>query len=110
MTTEVASVRIRSTFRRDSLGAALALAAIALTFLLAACGGNKTATTKPPAGGSAKGGLAAAQSALSTMAPDAKLLLVQTAQSVAVTDTPVWVYVFGSPKTDKTYLVYERAG
>jgi hypothetical protein len=44
------------------------------------------------------------------MAPDAKLLVVQTAQAVTPTATPVWGYLFGSPKTDLTYVVYLSNG
>lgn len=74
--------------------------------LLGCNGGSGT----PSSGPTALGSLSAAQSALSTMAPDARLLVVQTASSVTPTGTPVWVYLFGDPKTDKTYLVYATDG
>jgi hypothetical protein len=44
------------------------------------------------------------------MAPDAKLLLLQMADATTPTSTPVWVYLFGSPKSDKTYVVYVDQG
>jgi hypothetical protein len=61
-------------------------------------------------GTTALGNLGAAVSSLSTTAPDAKLLVVQTAQAVTPTGTPVWAYLFGSPSTDKTYVVYSTNG
>lgn len=86
----------------------LAVAAILSIALLAGCGGNSGTTTAT--GPTAKGSLPVARSALSTMAPDAKLLVVQTAQAVTATATPVWGYLFGSPKTDKTFVVYVENG
>jgi hypothetical protein len=47
-----------------------------------------------------------AQSELTTTAPDAKLLVVQTAEATVATATPSWVYLFGSPSTGRTYAVY----
>jgi hypothetical protein len=82
--------------------------ALALVTVLAGCG--KKAADTPATGPTAKGSLSAAESALSTMAPDAKLLLVQTAESVTPTATPVWGYLFGSPGSSKTYSVYVRDG
>lgn len=84
---------------------AFALGLAALT----ACGGGKPAT--PVAQGqTAKAALPVAQSAMTTIAPDAKLLLVQTAEAVTPTATPVWAYLFGSPATDKAYVVYVDKG
>lgn len=80
--------------------------AVALMAIITGCG-DKSATQ---AGDTAKGGFEAARSALSTIAPDAKLLLVQTGQSVTPTSSPVWAYLFGSPETDGTYAVYVRDG
>lgn len=60
--------------------------------------------------GTARSELTVAQSALSTAAPDAKLLVVQTAEPVTATATPSWAYLFGSPSTDKTYIVYVSEG
>jgi len=90
-------------------------AAFAVTVLaLAGCGSSstasKTSSTTPANGSTAMANLTVAESSLSTMAPDAKLLVVQTAEGVAPTATPVWAYLFGSPSTDKTYVVYAGAG
>jgi len=82
--------------------------ALAIASVVAGCGGTSADTTQKT--GTAKAGLPVAKSALSTMAPDAKLLLVQTATGVTPTATPVWGYLFGSPKNDKTYLVYVAGG
>jgi len=87
--------------------------ALALVVALAGCGNKATTDATQPAaqtGLSAKAGLPLAASALATMAPDAKLLVVQTADAVTTTSTPVWSYLFGSPKDDKTYLVYVENG
>lgn len=89
------------------IGAALALA-LGLMFVITGCGG-KTATA-PSTSVSAKSGLSVATSALSTTAPEAKLLVVQTPSAVSSTSTPVWSYLFGSPKTSKTYMVYVQEG
>ena len=79
----------------------------ALTAGLLGCSGTSDTVASGP---TALGTLSAAESALSTAVPDAKLLLVQTASSVTPTGTPVWGYLFGSPSTDKTYLVYASDG
>ena len=93
---------------QDRLAGSLMLVAVVLTgVLLAGCG--QTSSTSGAAvktGPSALGSLGVAESALSTMAPDAKLLVVQTAQPVTATSTPVWGYIFGSPKTGEAYMVY----
>ncbi len=87
---------------------------LVLTLATAAGCGNKkstSGTTAPkPQGQTAKQALPAAESALSTSAPDAKLLLVQTAQAVTPTSTPVWAYLFGSPKSEKLYVVRVTKG
>jgi len=93
--------------------AVVLVALLVVAAFITGCGSSKSAEqtqpqTKP--GASAKDGLQAAQSALSTMAPDAKLLIVQTAQAVTPTATPVWAYLFGSPKNDKVYIVYLTNG
>ena len=82
--------------------------ALALVLLVAGCGSKSGSTVK--SGPTALGSLAAARSSLSTMAPDAKLLVVQTAQAVTPTGTPVWAYLFGSPGNDKTFVVYLTNG
>jgi hypothetical protein len=87
--------------------------ALALTLATAAgCGNKKSTSTTPaaPKGQTAKQALPVAESALSTMAPDAKLLLVQTAAAVTPTSTPVWAYLFGSPKSEKLYVVRVAGG
>lgn len=78
--------------------------------LLTGCGGKDADKPAEQQGQTAKSSLPVAKSALSTMAPDAKLLVVQTAQTVTSTSTPVWAYLFGSPETDKTYVVYVANG
>ena len=101
------------TSRLAKIVSILALA-FALVSTVAGCGSKSTSATQKPAatptGATAKAGLAAATSALATTAPDAKLLVVQTANAVTPTATAVWSYLFGSPKTDKTYLVYVKNG
>lgn len=91
----------------------LVLAAAALltvAAVLAACG--TTAAEKPAAASSstARGGLEVASATLSTTAPDARLLLVQTVQPATETSGPVWGYLFGSQANDTTYLVYLQDG
>lgn len=96
---------------RKTRFAVVAGAAIAIALLLLVAGCNKKSTgTTVKTGPTALGSLAVAQSALSTMAPDAKLLVVQTAQGVPPTATPVWGYLFGSPANDKTFVVYTNNG
>jgi hypothetical protein len=82
------------------------MAALLALLVVAGCSAKPSAST---GSATAKSELNVAKSALSTMAPDAKLLIVQTAQPVT-TSTPVWAYLFGSPSTDKTYVVYVREG
>ena len=82
----------------------LVLALALTTALISGCGKKSSGT--PKSGPTAIGGLATAESTMSTTAPDAKLLVVQTAQPVEATATPVWAYVFGSPSTGKTYVSY----
>lgn len=86
------------------LAAGLALSALLIT---TGCGDSKKDAETVQG---AKAGLAVAQSALETMAPDAKLLVVETAEGVTPTSTPVWAYLFGSPESDKTYVVYVSDG
>lgn len=87
---------------------ALIASLVLVTALLVACSGNAAPPVKE--GPTALDNLGAARSALSTTAPDAKLLLVQTAQAVTPTATPVWAFLFGSPASDKTYVVYATGG
>lgn len=94
---------------RTTRVAAVLVLALMLAMVVAGCKGN-SAETPAPAGSTAAGGIAVAQSVLSTTAPDARLLLVQTAMSVTSTGTPVWAYLFGSPANDTTYVVYVSQG
>jgi hypothetical protein len=100
--------------RSASLIKLVLVLALGLTVLGASGCGSKKATTSSvpgtPKGQTAKEALPAAQSTLSTTAPDAKLLLVQTAAAVTPTSTPVWAYLFGSPKTGKLYVVRVAEG
>lgn len=89
------------------VSALAAAAALVVMGVLAGCSGSGGAVASGP---TALGSLSAAESALATSAPDARLLMVQTAQSAATTGTPVWAFVFGSPATDMTYLVYTIEG
>lgn len=86
--------------------------ALALLVVLPGCGDNSS--DGGDNGGESKGtaiaGLDIARSALETMAPDAKLLVVQTGEAVTPTGTPVWAYLFGSPETGSTYAVYVSDG
>lgn len=80
---------------RVTRGALVLALALALSVALLGC--NKTAE-KATGGKTAMDNVEVAKSSLSTTAPDAKLLLVQTANVVTATSTPVWQYLFGSPK------------
>lgn len=97
---------------RDGLVGLLVLAAVVLTgVLLVGCAQKASTTgTTVKTGKTAMGSLAVAKSALSTMAPDAKLLVIQTGQAVTTTATPVWGYIFGSQKTGDAYIVYVSNG
>ncbi len=93
-----------------ALVAALVLAAV----LVAGCGGGSqgtnTSAANEPKGPTALDSLSLAQSKLTTAAPDGKLLLVQTTGPTATTATPVWAYLFGSPKTSKLFVVQVNNG
>lgn len=89
---------------------ALALLAVAMLALTLVGCGDKPAEEPAAAASTAKASFEIARSSLETTAPDAKLLVVQTAQSTTPTSSPVWAYLFGSPKTSKTYLVYVADG
>lgn len=98
-----------SRFKRFMAVVAPSAIALILALVLSGCGGDEEAQPKQSTK-TAKGSLSVAESALATLAPDARLLVVQTAQTVTETSTPVWAYLFGSPETDKTYLVYVSDG
>ncbi len=97
-----------STRTSRPLGVALLVAiAIAVAALAAGC----VPASAPTGGVTAKDNLALAQSAMTTVAPDAKLLVVQTVGVVeTTTQTPAWGYLFGSPKTNKLYVVAVQNG
>ena len=94
--------------RRFRLKVVALIVALALAAMLAGCGSKDE--PEEAEGPTALGGLSFARSALSTAAPDAKLLVLQTAQAVEPTGTPVWAYLFGSPESDKTFVVYVSEG
>ena len=98
----------RARFATIAFVAVLALAVA----LLAGCGkaASTTTSTPVPKGGTALGSLAIAKSSMTTTAPDAKLLVVQTAEAATPTSTPVWGYLFGSPANDKIWVVYVANG
>ena len=85
----------------------LAVLGILCLLLIAGCGRSSDADGQTT---TAKDDLSAASSALSTMAPDAKLLVVQTAAPVNPSVTPAWSYMFGSPKSGKLYAVTMNEG
>lgn len=91
----------------------VALAAAILVGVLYFTGSGKLGSSGGTVSGgtsTALGTLSAAESALTTTAPDAKLLMVQTLTSVPTTGTPQWAYLFGSPSSDKGYVVYASDG
>ena len=84
---------------------------LSLALLGSGCSGSKTASTPTaPAQITAKQALPIAMSALATTAPDAKLLVGQSAQPITATSTPVWEFLLGSPKTDVVYAVIVMGG
>lgn len=105
MTATQATIRIRI---------ALALALVLVVGVLAGCGSSSTAdkssTTRPTSTTSAKSALKIAFSAVTTAAPDGKLLVAQTAGPVTTSSTPVWEFLIGSPKTDVIYAVVVQQG
>ncbi len=93
---------------RVTRGALVLALALALSVALVGC--NKTAEKAEPSGPTAMDSIGVAKSSLSTSAPDAKLLLVQTANVVTATSTPVWQYLFGSPKDGSIVAVTVENG
>ena len=85
------------------VGVALAVALVVAA--LVGCAGSKSAAPTAPPQTTAKAALTAAMSAVATQAPDGKILVVQTAQPVTATSTPVWEFLIGSPKTSLIYAV-----
>lgn len=103
--------RARTANARTGRAAMLAKMALVTVFVLVFAAaivgcGDKSDQRKD----TALGTLSGARSALSTMAPDAKLLVVQTANVASATSTPVWAYLFGSPDTNATYIVFMQEG
>lgn len=84
--------------------------ALALSLSMALVGCNKSADKTTSSGNSAMDNVAVAKSSLSTTAPDAKLLLVQTANVINATSTPVWQYLFGSSKDGTIVAVTVEKG
>lgn len=85
--------------------------AVALVAALGAVLAGCKSTSKTPSGKlTAKQALPVAMSALSTSAPDGKMLIVQTADPINTTSTPVWDFLIGSPKSDKIYAVVVKDG
>jgi hypothetical protein len=78
---------------------------LALVTAAALTGCNKAPVDTEASSATAKGSVDTARSALSTMAPDAKLLVAETAAPVVPDSAPQWSYVFGSPKTGDLYGV-----
>jgi hypothetical protein len=76
--------------------------------LLVGCGKNPGAGAK--VGSTALDNLSVARSALSTVAPDAKLLVARLATDTVPGAAEVWGYYFGSPATDEGYFVHLANG
>jgi len=80
-----------------------AIIAVALLLPLVACADEKADVTGDS--GTALSNLAAA-----ALAPDVKLLVVQTGGMAQVGSDPVWVFIFGSPETGTMYTVSIAGG
>ncbi len=98
----------RPSARSILLGMILA-ASVAVALMLSGCGGDSTEATTPE-GMTALQALQVAKKSIEPVAPDAKLLIVTTAQVVEPTATPVWQFLLGSPKTNMTYAVIVNEG
>jgi hypothetical protein len=99
-------VMTKSEYARFAGFAAAAALAASLVPIIAGCAGPAAG----PGSLTAKSLLPAAQSQLSTTAPDAKLLVVQTTNVVSPTSTPTWGYLFGDAKTGTVYVVTMNNG
>lgn len=91
----------------------LALAILLTIGVLAGCNSNskspddqaaKTDTSK------AKAAASLALSALTTAAPDGKVIVGQLVAPIAATATPMWEFLVGSPKNSKVYAVLVTGG
>lgn len=98
--------------RNDRITGFIVLAALMLVAaMLVGCAKSSSSTTSTAkAGTTALDNYKVAQASVVATASDAKLLVAQTAQATTPTVTPIWAFLFGSPSTDKTYLVYTTAG
>lgn len=100
----------RTRFAKWVSAVAASALGLMLVMSLAGCGDRSDKSDEPASTDTARANFAVAESSVTSMAPDAKLLVVQTAQSVTSTATPVWSYLFGSPESDKTYLALASQG
>lgn len=82
----------------------LVFAIVALAFLTA-CGGAASEPEPAEESSSALDNLAAAESAVTTLAADTKLLVVQAPSASTSGADPLWVFLFGSPETGQMYSV-----
>lgn len=100
------------TDRRTFRATRAVLCALALVIGIAALAGCSSAskTSQSKTGTTAKGMLPLAISALSTTAPDGKLLVCQAYDAITPTSTPGWEYLIGSPKSGKVYAVLVMGG
>lgn len=84
----------------------IVLAFVALSLaLLTGCGDDAPPEPASEQRSTALANLEAAESAIETTAPDAKLLVVQTPSASAAGGNPLWVYTFGSPETGQMFTV-----
>ena len=91
----------------------MALAPVLAAGALAGCSKASTtasSTSTKPAAMTAKDAYAIALTAVTTSAPDGKLLVCQAADTLTATATPIWEYLIGSPKTNKVYAVLVQNG
>lgn len=95
---------MRTTFRQIA-GTFVAAAFVYSALLVAGC--KSPAPVSPD---TALGSASVAKSVLSTVAPDARLLVMQTARTVEPSGTPEWSFLFGSPAADSIYLVRVKGG
>lgn len=93
---------------RTTRHALVGLALVLLLALGAIAGCTKSST--PTTSSSAKSAFTLAMSALSTAAPDGKLLVTQAADTLTPTSTPSWEFLVGSPKTNVIYAVTVKDG
>jgi hypothetical protein len=85
--------------------ARIVLVVLAIALLLAVTGCQRIGSDGEVETETARGSLSTARSALSTMAPDAQLLMIGTAEVTTPGSGVSWSYTFGSPKSGKLYTV-----